>query len=841
MFKNIILSFLIISFNASSLTFNSNELFILEGKTSELANDEGYLLLSLDNNEKIDNIIIKAVKKGNTFKFKDIVSGENFALLKVKAGEYYWAVFWYYFKAGHVRYNYKKTDFTFKVEPGVINYPGTWSADLKFTGYRRAYQLFESINKSAYELAKLRKSHKEIFSNYPFKFQGSVEDSYADYYKEISKTISGNMGHEEKSYISYDVKQGISKELKSFNNIQTYLDDLSQSVGSFSPNGRYLFFKLVNEGISYIRVLNLSTYNMVTILKNKLPKFSYVDDIEWIDDNSIYYSVYYDGINNHRVAHLKINKDYQIIGAQHLDIPTKGLMVDSLLKEENMLYFSKNSIYSSKKNGIYKINVSTNKTIKKSVKKPFKVIKKFEDAVYYLTGIDGEVRFIMTSEYNKKEDSTILDYWFLPINSDWVKIHSVSSNQETEIQLPRMISKDNKHLFVMTNKFGDKVSIHKYSTKDFSHQGVFYENDNLELTGVEYDSLTKEIIGVKHTVNGFPKVKYFESSDDNLKPLRKKYPNHKFYETQYNKIINKALVYGTNEYSKGSWSIYNIETGENDKLFETNPKYNNLPKGNFLNINIKASDGVDLEGYLVVPKKSKGNKFPLVVIPHGGPIGVRDYAYNSDVQHFYASHGVATLKVNYRGSGGFGKEFEASGQKQWGKKIESDINEMVDYVVEYYNVSNDQICTMGSSYGGYSAIMLTILYPDRYKCAVSLAGVMDIPLMFTSSDFRKSDKVVEKFKEIVGDPMDKDQNLIGSSPLYLVNEITKPILLFHGASDKRVTPEHSIRMKELLDMTNKQSELIMLENEGHSFNNIESEVVYIARSLEFIKKNLELK
>jgi dienelactone hydrolase len=535
---------------------------------------------------------------------------------------------------------------------------------------------------------------------------------------------------------------------------------------------------------------------------------------------------------------LEIDATQEIIGAKHLNIPIKGNMIDSLDDQENLLYFAKNSIYSKKKNGIYKLDVSNEKSIKKSTKNPHQIIKKLKDAVYGLTANDGVIRFIITSEYVKKNDLIRLHYWFLSKGSDWKEIYTVDLEQD--VVVPRMISNDQTFFYATTNNFGDKVAIHKYSTNDFSHLGVFYENNNLEITGIKQDSLTKEIIGVNHVEQGFTKTKYFENDNDNLMPLREKYKDHNFYSAQHNKSINKTLVFSTNEYSKGSWSIYDNKTTKVDKLFETNPSYTKLEKGIFLNIKTKSIDGIDLEGYLVVPKNSKGKKLPLVVIPHGGPIGVRDYAYNSDVQHFYASQGLASLKVNYRGSGGYGKNFKDLGRKQWGKKIESDINHMVEYAIDNYNISNDNICAMGSSYGGYSAVMLTILYPDRYKCAVSFAGVMDIPLMFTSSDFSKNKKSIEEFKKIVGDPENESQSLIQDSPLYLVDKITNPVLLFHGAYDKRVSAEHSFRMKELLDMTNKESDLIILENEAHSLNFIESEIVYISRSLVFIKKQLGL-
>ena len=833
-YKKCILAFLLFSINVYSLKFNTNEITILEGKHTTLSDDEGYLLLSLENFEKIDNFIIKPVKSGNKVRFNKVLKGENFALIKLKAGEYYWDFFMYYFTSGTFRVNYKKMDHTFKVEAGKINYPGTWSADIKFTGFRRAYQTFDSINKSAYELNKLRKRHKAIYNQYPFKFQGTVEDNYSNYYKEISNLYTPVP--KEKNVVSYDITKGISAELKSYGNIKAYLKDHNQSVGNFNPNGRYLLFKTVIDDVSMIKVLNLSNYQIAPIFQKKLPKDSYVNEVKWIDNDSIYYSVYYDGVYNKRITHLKINKDHELIGAEHLKIPTQGALIDPLVNQNNKVYIAKNSIYSNKKNGIYKVDVSDQKSINKSIKKPFKTIKKLKDAVYWLTAGDGEIRFIITSEYNKKNDSTLLSYWFLPAGKDWMNIYTITSEQDIEV--PKLISKDQKYLYVVTNKYSDKMSIQKYSTENFSHEGSFYENDDIEIVGLKVDPLSNDIIGVLHVENGFYKIKYFERQDDSLMALRNKYPGHNFYIAQQNTRINKILVYGTNEYSKGSWSIYDTNTHVIDKLFELNPSYSKLEKGVFHNINIKAGDGINLEGYLVTPNTSKSSQFPLIVIPHGGPIGIRDYAYNSDIQHFYASQGVATLKVNYRGSGGFGKKFQKSGQKQWGEKIESDINEMVDHIIENYNISANKICTMGSSYGGYSAIMLTILYPDRYKCAVSLAGVTDIPLMFTSSDFKNDEKSIEGFKDIVGDPLNDSQGLINKSPLYLVDKITKPILLFHGASDKRVTPEHSIRIKEILDMANKKSELIILENEEHSLNNIESKIVYIARSLDFIKKNL---
>lgn len=825
-----------ISYNACALQFNTNKIIELSSKGTKLAEDEGYLLLSLDNIDKIGNLMIKPVNSGNKMKFTNVIAGENFALIKLKACEYYWDLFMYFSGSIPLRYEYKKDKYRFTVESGVINYPGTWSSATMHTNFLSVYHRFNSQNKTAYELDKLKRNYHNIYNNHPFKFQGQVKENYPDFLKKISKEHQVDKTSID-NYVSYDIKDGIQHELSSYPNVEKYLKNYNQSIGHFNPQGQYLLFSMVVNKISLIRVLNLSSYDVVTIFQQELPPNSYVNNINWVDNDTIYYSIYYKGKINHRIAHLKIDPGKQVVGAKQLQIQLNGSLVDSLPEQEDVLYFAKKSKVSKRQNGLYKINVSSQKAINKTIRKPYQVVKKLKDSIYTLTASDGEIRFIITANVNKKNNITLFDYWFLPHDGKWQKIYSTTSEQESE--LPHFISRDLKHFYVLTNKYSDKKSIHLYSTEKFAHQGVFYEDDTKEIERLVLDQF-HEIIGIVYYEDGFAKVKYFENDNDALKSLRSQFPEHKFYIAQRNNTANKILVYATNQYSKGSWSIYDTQTKTIDKLFELNPVYSSLEKGIFHAVNMTASDGVNLEGYLVLPQKINNHRTPLVVMPHGGPIGVRDSAYNTDLQHFYATQGFATLKVNYRGSSGFGKQFQQSGQQQWGEKIESDINEMTDHVIKKFKLSDNKICAMGGSYGGYSALMLTILYPDRYQCAVSVMGVTDIPLMFTSADFRNHKKYLDGFKEIVGDPEKNHQKLIDKSPLYLTNKMTKPVLLLHGIYDKRVAPEHSLRMKQALDISGKQSELIMLKNEGHSFKNIESRVIYATRALDFIKKSVNI-
>jgi len=236
-----------------------------------------------------------------------------------------------------------------------------------------------------------------------------------------------------------------------------------------------------------------------------------------------------------------------------------------------------------------------------------------------------------------------------------------------------------------------------------------------------------------------------------------------------------------------------------------------------------------------MPNEAPGKPYPLVVIPHGGPIGIRDYANNDEMQHFFASQGIATLKVNYRGSGGFGKKFEELGKGQWGEKIEQDIHTVVQHVKEKYAIDAGKICALGGSYGGYSALMLTYLHPETYQCAVSVAGVMDLPLMFTSKDLSRDQEFFDIFADIVGDPRDNLTDLVKKSPLYLVDQIKRPFLIFQGMKDTIVRPEQALRMQQMLQMQDSDNQVIFFKDEGHSFKHINNEILYLAQALDFIK------
>ena len=123
-------------------------------------------------------------------------------------------------------------------------------------------------------------------------------------------------------------------------------------------------------------------------------------------------------------------------------------------------------------------------------------------------------------------------------------------------------------------------------------------------------------------------------------------------------------------------------------------------------------------------------------MPHGGPIGPRDnWDFDPDV-HILSNAGYAVLKVNFRGSGGFGRDFIKAGMGEWGDGIQRDIIEGTEWVIEQGWVDENRVGIYGGSFGGYSAVQAPILRPDLFKAGVAYIGVFDLEMLYREGDFQ---------------------------------------------------------------------------------------------------------
>jgi dipeptidyl aminopeptidase/acylaminoacyl peptidase len=232
-------------------------------------------------------------------------------------------------------------------------------------------------------------------------------------------------------------------------------------------------------------------------------------------------------------------------------------------------------------------------------------------------------------------------------------------------------------------------------------------------------------------------------------------------------------------------------------------------------VRFTARDGLPLRGYLTLPKGRDAYGLPLVLMPHGGPFERDKWEYDPIVQ-FLASRGYAVLQPEFRGSTGFGKDFVEKGYGQWGRKMQDDLDDAVDWLARTGQIDARRVCIVGGSYGGYAALWGAIRNPDRYRCAASMAGVSNLPAQLRYDRQFFSAKRYREFRtQVAGE---SEASLDSVSPIAFAAKVKVPLLIGHGEKDERVPPEQSHELVEALTKAGANVTATFYKDSGHGFD-----------------------
>lgn len=215
-------------------------------------------------------------------------------------------------------------------------------------------------------------------------------------------------------------------------------------------------------------------------------------------------------------------------------------------------------------------------------------------------------------------------------------------------------------------------------------------------------------------------------------------------------------------------------------------------------IRYKASDGLEIEAIVTRPRlRAAGARLPVVVLTHGGPYGVRDYASYDQWAQSIAEQGYLVVQPNYRGSGGYGTEFVKKGRSDgFGTRMQDDLNDVVDHLAAKGEVDPQRACMMGWSYGGYASARAAQRDAARWRCTIAGAGVYDLPKM--------RDYDVNYLGSFGANYLAKGaSSLIDVSPARNAGGAWSPILIFHGVRDPRVPIEQARTLRGALDRAGK--------------------------------------
>lgn len=244
----------------------------------------------------------------------------------------------------------------------------------------------------------------------------------------------------------------------------------------------------------------------------------------------------------------------------------------------------------------------------------------------------------------------------------------------------------------------------------------------------------------------------------------------------------------------------------------------------------KARDGLEIETYLTFPLGKEHKNLPVIVMPHGGPVA-RDYGTWDAWVQFFADRGYLVIQPNYRGSAGYGKAFQDAGLGEWGLKMQDDVDDALAWAAKEGYADPKRACVVGGSYGGYVAMRAAQRNPDLYRCAISYAGVADLPDMMSQDrqSYFSGGYLLDYWKERADD-------LEAVSPINFPEQFGIPILLMHGKKDQRVPVEESRDMYKELKAAGKTVEYIEQPKGDHHFTRDEDMQQFLLESEKFLDK-----
>jgi len=447
-----------------------------------------------------------------------------------------------------------------------------------------------------------------------------------------------------------------------------------------------------------------------------------------------------------------------------------------------------------------------------------------------ISGPNGTARVTERAKYDSAGQlNGLVVYRFRPLGStQWLPLCTYNMKAESGA-VPIAVDAASNQVYLLQKKNG-RQALYRQKLEANSQMVEVASNSTYDIDGVVRLRRDGPVIGYAYTADR-PEVVYFDPSYAKLRAdLSAALPEDPVIDLSgTSRDGNKILVYAGSEQDPGAYYVFDRKTNALDFALEDREALAKVPLAPVRRIDIPTSDGHSIPAYLTLPADHSA-KGPAVVMPHGGP-SARDVLGFDWLAQFLASRGYAVIQPNYRGSAGYGEQFQGDNAfKDWKTAI-SDIGDSADYLVKQGIADPARLAIVGWSYGGYAALQSAVVTPGKYKAVVAIAPVTDLSRLGRDDwEFTNAN--------LTTDFVGKGQNLRDGSPLQHAALIKAPVLLVHGDLDSNVRVWHSRRMEKALRQAGDQVELLEFKGLNHQLEDGDARTQMLTKMGELLDKTI---
>ena len=593
-----------------------------------------------------------------------------------------------------------------------------------------------------------------------------------------------------------------------------------------SPNGQYLSYKEKDENLkNHVYVRNLDTDQVTRVIEEGE---DLIRGYGWVNNERLVYLKDKGGDENYHIYAVNID------GTNEKELtPFEGVKANflELLKEDKD-----------------HVIISLNKD-NPQVFEPYKlnVVNGDLEKLYANTDPANPIQAYTFDKYGNLRGFTKLkggvnQEIYYKVGDEFTLLKALSWKDAFAIVAFDYTTNNPDDAYVISNIESDKTELLLYDLKANTPIKKIYGNPNYDISDLSisrhrnYELDYVSYNGEKEVV--LPLSNYYK---DLHKKITERFEGYAYSIADKTDDEGKWLMVVHSDRLAGTYYEYDVKKDTFTKLFDLLPQLKEADMAQMRPITFTSRDGMTLHGYITLPAVAlEGGKVPLIVNPHGGPQGVRDsWGFNPEVQLF-ASRGYATLQVNFRISGGYGKKFLEAGFKQIGRKVMDDIEDGVQYVIEQGWVDKDKVAIYGASHGGYAVLRGMTKTPELYTCGVDYVGISNINTLFASiPEYWKP--YLDIIKEVwYNADFPEEQAIIEEvSPLFHVDKIQKPLMVVQGANDPRVNINESDQIVKALRDKGMDVPYMVKYDEGHGFAKEENRIALYKAMMGFFAKHLQ--